>query len=187
MKNKVLILLAIIIVIVSGVFVIYKSFVIKDKQLLITASPTSMAYVQPTTNTPETLNSLLASNTPKSCMFSGKDGQGSFYTQNGNIRVDFESNNNGQVNKSHMIIMDGNNYIWTEGQSTGIKLPFDINKVSTDSADPNSPLNPDTVSNYKCSDWTPDPVLFTLPKNVGFGTFAMPENFTIPNTPQPSP
>jgi len=174
MKNKkVLAVIAILIIIVGGygAYRVYKHF----KRL---ASPASVVQTQ-TVTTSETatqsLRDLIAQGVSQSCNYSTDKSQGTLYLSDGKIRGDFNvttvgSDGTTATTVSHMVIMDGTNYLWTDAMKTGIKVAFDQNATPAPATAPTPSSNFDANAklNFKCSAWVADPSLFTLPTDVKF-------------------
>lgn len=129
------------------------------------------------------LKDLLSKGIAQSCTFSTDSSSGSVYVSSGKVRGSFDTTLNGQTTKSNMLIIDNTDYIWTEGQTTGFKMALDVYATpstteSNDYVAPKNGFDPTANTNYKCTSWVVDSSQFTLPANVTFSTFAMPQGAT---------
>lgn len=117
----------------------------------------------------KTMRQLLVSSNQQ-CTFSSADdnaqSSGKVYVAGGMMRGDFESTNDGQTAKSHMVIKDETMFTWMDGMNTGFKAilkSVENNATSTkdNSVDPNQELD------FDCKGWSADSSMFDLP-NIEF-------------------
>jgi hypothetical protein len=67
------------------------------------------------------------------------------------------------------MISDGkDSYMWMDGQTSGYKMKFDDSAKPAANTTQNSGVDPNKNMDYKCSNWSADGSLFTLPSNVQF-------------------
>ena len=158
MKNKKIIgMLALVVILgVTG-------FIFKDK---IFFGKVKEAQIE--TNSPKTLKDLLGMGIAQKCTYDG----GTIYITGSKLRGDFESISQEKVIKSHMIVDNNVSYIWTEGETSGIKMAFDDSDFkdegTTDNTTENVGFDPSAPLNYSCSAWIVDGSYFELPKGVNF-------------------
>jgi len=174
MNKKVVIAIVVVIILLLGGYFLMKKG---------PASPSAVAPVptQEQATSPSSLRDLIAKGVSQSCTYSTDNSQGTIYLGDGKIRGDFnvttvDDSGQSQTTSSHMIIMDNTNYLWTEASTTGIKMSFDQNATPAPvtSNTPTNSFDANALNNYKCSAWTVDPSLFTLPTGVNFRTFNLP-------------
>lgn len=162
-----------------GAYRVYKHFKRLSTPIAVqTTTPSSMAN----------LKDLLANGTAQMCTFTEGDTHGTLYISGGKVRDDFESTENGKTVKSHIIDMNNTSYIWSDGQSTGIKSSFNPNASPLPtsgslSAGSSGTLDANANMNYRCGAWTPDQSQFILPTGVTFSSFAMPTNIKPESSP----
>lgn len=122
-------------------------------------------------NAAKSLVDLFSLGTSQQCSFSdGSTSSGSVYVANQKMRGDFTYTVAQGTTNAHMIIDNGTSYIWTDGQTTGLKMKFD---ASTAAADFDSTVKDNSVDvnkkyDYDCSNWSLDQSKFTLPSSVQF-------------------
>jgi len=118
------------------------------------------------------------------CIFSdsNNNSSGTVYISDGKMRGDFQSQNSGKTESSHMLNDGSYVYMWTDGQSNGYKMSLEIVKqeaaqVTTSPSNGNSQQPSQTVnlqqkSNYSCGPWSANSSLFTVPANVTFTDYS---------------
>ena len=121
-----------------------------------------------------TLSNILSKGGSQTCTFSTPESSGTMYVSGGKVKADFDVLISGQSTKSHMIVMDSTSYIWTEGQPLGFKMTFDPETSTDTNTTAQAGFNPTANYDYKCSSWTPDAAMFTLPIDVSFNTLNIP-------------
>lgn len=111
-----------------------------------------------------TLKDLIALEKAQKCIF--KDGQ--LFIANGKIRGDF-------LGKTHMLVVDEANYIWSDGETTGVKTSSNIDATpNPEVATPEAGVSGTTKidynekDDYECENWIVDNQMFELPKGVVF-------------------
>jgi len=116
------------------------------------------------------LTELLARTDARVCSIDttagGATTEGLIYVAGGNMRGDFTTNANGQTVKSHMIVSNGNSYLWTDASNQGFYLPFSTMSGGEGSA--TSGIDASAKMEYACAAWTPEPEKFALPTNITF-------------------
>ena len=107
----------------------------------------------------QSLKTLLASGVSQKCDFA----DGRIYLANGKVRGYFDSLVNGQEQKSNMLNDGEYVYIWTDGQSLGIKMSAEtMMNSSSGSVDPNEEYD------YTCTERGVGAENFQLPSEVTF-------------------
>ena len=128
----------------------------------------------------KSLKDLISSGVAQKCTYSTKDdsisSEGVTYISGGKVRGDFTTVSDGKTTASHMITDGKTNYIWTEGEKTGLKMTI-TDTVSTPApvTEENgsySGSNLDQKFDYKCSTWIADQSMFTPPTSVTFTDFS---------------
>lgn len=127
------------------------------------------------TKTLNSLKELFSSGSSQECTFatevSGYPSKGNVYVNNKKMRGDFESEIEGRPVKSHMIVINNTSYMWSNGQSQGIKLVFDESDLEDAQrlAD-QAKLDINAELDYECKPWNPDAALFELPGSIEFAS-----------------
>jgi hypothetical protein len=129
------------------------------------------------TSPPMSLKALLEANTSQTCVFTDATAQtGTIYMDGGKFRGDFNTQVEGQVTASHMI-MDGTNaYFWMDGQVQGYKSSWaSIEEVSGEttmgaSSDIQSTITQEV--DYACQPWVVDTSKFSVPTDVKFTDYS---------------
>jgi len=185
--NKTVITVIVIVLLIllgGGIFYLMKK----------SASHSSMPAVAPTgmqktatdnsqTTIQGTLKSLLTGGKSVVCTFSNTANAntvtGTVYASDGKMRGDFKSNSAQAAVAGHMIVDSGYSYIWTDASSQGMKMA-----ISNQTATPptTNSKTPDLNQNYKfsCQPWAVDSTVFTLPTNITFSSFAIPQGTGVP-------
>lgn len=165
MNQKIVIAIIAIVVIVGGVF-----YFTRPKQTTEVASNKEATSSAETSMQSGSIKSLIEAGGSQKCTYKTTEAKynssGTVYVSGGKMRGDFESESDGQNQKSHMIY-DGNvGYLWMDGQSTGFKMALDP-KASESG---NSAQSVDTNKNYEfsCEKWNVDSRAFELPSGVTF-------------------
>lgn len=170
MNKTVIIVIAVLAVLLLG----GGAFVMSQR-----SKPESTSTTQNNTNDTSTTPSSAAKSlvdlfnlgTAQQCSFSdGSTSSGTVYVSNQKMRGDFTYTVAQGTTNAHMIIDNGTSYIWTDGQTTGLKMKFDAataaedfdSKVTDNSVDINQKYD------YDCKSWSIDQTKFTLPTGVQF-------------------
>ncbi len=115
---------------------------------------------------------LLNLGTAQKCLFDYSIGemstQGTVYVNAGKMRGDFVANISGNKVNSHIITDVKTSYIWTDGQSTGLKMLIDPNAVKPTGTGSTQAFDPNQLVNYDCQSWSADATMFNPPENVSF-------------------
>lgn len=169
MSKKTIVAIVIIAVLLLIGFGIYK-FAGHSNKITKQAPSTTQTSKQTTL---ASLKELIAGGVSQSCTYSADKTSGTIYMGSGKVRADInmaESAENVQTSTSHMIILNGENYIWVEGKNTGYKMTYnpEASPSSTGNLSSNYSLDPNTNMNYNCTPWLIDDTKFTLPKDVNF-------------------
>jgi len=169
MNKKVLIVIGVVLLLALGGWFYMNS----KKANVAPATETATGTQQPSAAT--SLKDLITKGIAQTCTFTNDGTSGSVYVSGGAVRGDFDTVANGATTKSHMIVKDNSSYIWTDGQTTGIKMTYDPNATPAASASATSgSFDAGANMNYKCSAWLADSGKFTLPTGVTFTSFTPP-------------
>jgi hypothetical protein len=115
------------------------------------------------------------------CTFSDKsnNSSGTLYVDNGKMRGNFQSVNNGKQMKTHMINDGTYVYMWIDGQKDGYKMSTATVKkeaaqisVAPNEQAPTEAVNMNQQVNYSCGPWSVDTSVFTLPAGITFTDFS---------------
>jgi hypothetical protein len=131
-----------------------------------------------TSSTQATIKSLLASKTPQQCDFSDKSGTaeitGVIFVADGKASGEFNVQGQTGTIVSHMVSDGTSAYIWTSLSKQGFKMA--IAEASSAAANAKNSSSPDVnkTLDFKCKAWSVDNSKFTLPTDITFTTFNMP-------------
>jgi hypothetical protein len=166
MKNKLWILVAVIVVVLAGVGIY---FLQGPGGNLATIGNTSM-------------RSLLASGASQKCTFTNENSNGTIYVGGGKMRGDFSSKSGEVAAQSHMIITNNIAYVWIDGMAQGYRMPFE--DMTAQGASNGQGIDADAKVATKCESWQASDVSFTLPTDVTFSEVsAGAQNGAAPTTP----
>ena len=120
------------------------------------------------------INALLAQNKNLTCTYSSTDAEGnintgSIYISGKKLRGTFSTQAGGQAAKTGNVVRDDTyQYVWAEGQSSGIKAQISV--LATSASPPSSAegANPNANYDFNCDSWKVDNKLFVAPKEVTF-------------------
>lgn len=132
------------------------------------------------TTKPMQLTELLMIQGAHKCTFSNtndiSESQGIWYVSDGKGRGDFETNimetsSVPKTIKSHMIVVDGFTYLWTDGMQQGTKVslkdtPQDISENTVSSEVAENEFN--NTYEFSCESWKIDTSVFILPTDIHF-------------------
>ncbi len=100
------------------------------------------------------------------------------YVSGEKVRSDVASQvANAAATNSHIIVVDGWMYMWSEGANSGIKIDVNAAKQNNvpgaDSSNQGTATPPagnqlDNKANFDCSPWTADESIFSIPQSVTF-------------------
>jgi len=129
-------------------------------------APTITPTPQPQTSS-QSLKALIMLGSSQKCQFSDAGSTGTFYVANGKARGDFTTTADQKNVTSHMIMDGTTSYVWSDGQSQGVKMTIDAaaqNSTGTQgkSVDANKKID------YRCEAWTADSAQFAMPSGVTF-------------------
>ena len=179
MKNKKVLAVIGVLVLLIGFYGAYRVYAHFKRLSVAPSGQTQTTGTVTTAGAAGSLRDLIAKGVPQSCTFSTDRSQGTVYVDKGKVRGDLNTTVDGQSVKSHMIVMNNTNYIWSDDRKTGIKMSFDPNATpaatsGTPSTSTSGTFDASVNMNYKCSAWVVDASQFTLPADVNFSTFAVP-------------
>ncbi len=135
---------------------------------------------QQKTAAPRSLFDFLTMAGSQKCVFSDSASHtsGTVYLAGGKMRGDFQSDENGTKQASHMMHEGNFVYFWIDGQPQGYKMSLSAMKANTatsgasnEQSNPFQKLNTQTKASYSCSPWSGDQAGFALPKNIKFLDF----------------
>lgn len=131
-------------------------------------------------NAPSSLRELLSSGQSQRCTFSSTADDtvtdGTIFAASGKMRGDISTTTSEKTIMSHMIFSNNDLYVWMDGESNGMKMTFDPNKIQDEEAKQQT-VDLDETVDYQCSGWVGDPTLFEVPSSV---TFTDLKSFAIP-------
>ncbi len=128
--------------------------------------------------TQASIKSLLASKTPQECNFSDNSGAakftGTIFVANGKASGEFNIQAPSGPIVSHMVSDGTNAYVWTSMSKQGFKMA--LAEASSAAANNKNAGSPDVnkTFDFKCQNWSLDNSKFTLPTDITFSTFNMP-------------
>ncbi len=176
MNKKTLVLVVILVLLVLG----GGAYVMKHKSAGAPAAPTTAVTASPTKATTAgvqgTLKSLLTSGETQTCTFTSQkqaNTTGTIYVSGGKMRGDFTSTNQGQTVTGHMIVDSGYSYIWTNLIKRGMKVAISETQATASANSQGMDVN--QAVSYICKPWVADASEFTLPADITFTTFTMPQ------------
>lgn len=171
MKKLIVPIVLVLLVLLGGgaYFMMNKSSKPAVSPTLPPANPT----VATAATTQGTLKTLLTSGKPQTCTYTTQDGAGgTVYVANGKMRGDFTSTTEGTTITGHMILDSGYSYVWTDMTKQGMKIAIPAEQASGSTGSQGVDVN-QKVS-YSCKDWTVDNSKLTLPADITFSTFNLP-------------
>jgi hypothetical protein len=170
MNSKVIAGIVILIVIIGGAFLLTR-----DKGSDVASNNEAVDAESSVDTESASIKSLLTADRNQTCTFTSTEGdmksEGTVYVSGGKMRGDFSTTTSGQTNVSHMIHKDNTNYMWTEGQTTGLKMTFDpkaVEAASEASSTQNQSVDPNKNLDFDCDSWSADNSKFELPSGVTF-------------------
>lgn len=178
MNKKTLVTIGILVLIVVGAYGAYRVYKHFARLSATPSVQTATGTSQPSALT--SLKDLITKGVAQSCTYTTDKSDGMIYMSGGKVRGDINTMLGSVTTKAHMIIMNNNFYIWTDGMSTGFKMAYDMNATPVPGATPSTvqsiqqSFDANTNMNYKCSTWVADEGKFTLPGGVTFASFKAP-------------
>jgi hypothetical protein len=152
----------------------------KNKKTSTNSNQASVTSEQAENLSPRSLMDLLALGTSEKCTYSDASApaavEGTSYISNGKIRTDYSTTIEGKQTSGHMIFDGNTDYVWIDGELTGITMEVDTSKnIESNSENATQDgVNINKALNYKCSPWVPDESLFQPPSNIEFQSLAIP-------------
>jgi hypothetical protein len=165
MRNKTLIYGIAVVVLLGIAWFAFRNGTFGGQQATVVTSQNGDA--------PVTLKDLLARGGTQICTFNnstnGVNTSGTVYIQNGKLRGDFTTQNNGQNIAGHMVVDNNTSFFWTDLTAQGFKVPFNsLANAPTGHVASQSSLDTNLPMQYSCKQWSADSSVFNLPKNVVF-------------------
>lgn len=175
------------VVLLAGVF-----YFISQRQATEFASDRNTTATQQEATNASSLKALFSRGDSQECTFqSSEDG----YTSSGTVYVDSDNRMRGDfttmgpdgTDNSHMIVMQNDSYIWSNGEAQGLKMTFNPNDTTDDYGGsetdmPNDAINPNENYDFSCKSWRTDNSKFELPPGVEFIEWTMPEVPAMPSS-----
>lgn len=130
----------------------------------------------------KSLKDLFASGASQQCTFNNpdsKESMGTVYVSGGKVRGDFTVAVEGTNMTTHMIGDGTNSYIWTDGQTTGMKMAFDPTTATQNPSTQSQAMDLNAKMNFNCSAWSVDKNIFVVPTNVTFTELNVPKTGTV--------
>jgi len=127
-----------------------------------------------------TLGDLMARKTPVKCEagldIEGKPQKQTMYFAGDKFRVEMAMQIDEYTNNTFMIVKDGWQYVWSQGDmpgllQAGVKMKFDAETGGDGQSDApmqNGGVDMDQVMNFSCVPWVPDASKFELPAGIEF-------------------
>jgi hypothetical protein len=122
----------------------------------------------------QTLHDLISSGATQTCTFSiaatatSSGLSGTIYMASGSMSGDFvKTSTAGKATSAHMIVANGEDYLWSDALSRGIKMPWSAAN-SAELASKYGSIDIGQPTAYTCASWTPDQSKFTLPAAIQF-------------------
>jgi len=122
----------------------------------------------------QTLHDLISSSATQTCTFSiaatatSSGLSGTIYMASGSMSGDFvKTSTAGKATSAHMIVANGEDYLWSDALSRGIKMPWSAAN-SAELANKYGSIDTEQPTAYTCASWTPDQSKFTLPTGIQF-------------------
>lgn len=164
------IIVAVIILLGLGGFLFLgKNGTSKNQVTQITPTPT----VTENSMTQNSLLDLLTGGKTQSCTFTyaGSDGtktDGTVYISGTKMRGDISTITSSKKESKITMIRDGDiTYIWGSDLPTGIKMTLSANDLKSNTQ-ANQYFNSTQKTDYKCSPWSVDSSMFSVPTNIKF-------------------
>lgn len=128
------------------------------------------------------LRELLSSGQNQRCTFStttdATTTDGTIFAASGKMRSDISTTTSGKTVMSHMILSNNELSVWMDGESNGMKMMFDPEKIQGEESKQKT-VDLDEKVDYRCNGWVGDPSLFDVPTSV---TFTNLDSIEIPTT-----
>jgi len=158
------IVIAILIAVGGGAFVLSNR---NNPEVSKTAEIETNPQTNSSTEAPRSIKDLLSYKGTQQCSFSSEGNTGLIYMSGGKMRADFTVTLTPGNTNSHMIVDGQSVYIWTENQTTGVKITTDAIE-EFDTPNQAATIDPNQDMDFNCSSWTANQSVFTPPTNVSF-------------------
>jgi hypothetical protein len=185
MNKKIVLVIAVVLLLLlgGGAYVMMGKSQAPAPQQAMEATPTQSAE-----KTAEgTLKALIASAIPQTCSFTNKQGadvKGTVYTSGGKMRGDFTTTTSkGVTSNGHMVVDADTTYVWTDEMKQGFKMKITDEQKNQAAANSQAMDLNQNVS-YTCKPWIPDAGVFTLPKDISFMEFSLPNKAGVAVPPE---
>jgi hypothetical protein len=157
------------VIIVLVIIVVVMSTAGKSTTNNVSVTHTTAAVAQ------QSLHDLIGSGITQTCTFSiaattatSSSMTGTIYTASENMYGDFvKTSSAGKVTSAHMIVISGEDYLWSDALSRGIKMPWSAAN-STALAAKYGSIDMEQPATYSCTSWTPDQSKFIPPTDIQF-------------------
>ena len=126
-------------------------------------------FQPPATPKSTELVSLVASSEPQTCTFDNGTERGKIFVADGKMKGEFVSKIEGGEQAGSVIVDGASTYLWSEGGTQGIILPYDSgNGNLEDAVIPTGFVDGTRRLDYECRPWKKNLKVFELPKDVAF-------------------
>lgn len=182
--NKKLPIIILVLVLLAGAAIFFTSQKNKPEVSVKTAENQVKRAIGKSANEPieATLKSLVSMGKTLKCSFSSKEKDnpinGVVYVGKGKIREDFTTTISDKTpTNGHLIIDKTNMYMWTDDTKQGIRMSLDQIPTPNPSGESNGSQAPDMNKsmNFNCENWTLSDAMFSLPPQVNFQSFDIPQ------------
>jgi hypothetical protein len=171
MNQKVLWTIIVVIILALGIYFVASK---KSNNTTNSSSSTQSSNTQSNSsstnqvsNSTQSLKDLLALGIAQKCSFTSNGNSGSVYLSSGKMRGDFSVTQAGKTMMSHMISDNNTYYVWTDGQTQGFKMSYNV-QSSAPQPYANQSVDVNQKNNYSCSPGVVDSAEFTPPTSVNF-------------------
>ena len=158
MNNKVLIGVVAVVIVLLGAFFFFRS-------------GGSGGSTAETPSQLLSLRDLRGRSGPQTCTFTSStansQSEGTVYINNGLMRGNFTSSQNGQTVASHMITKDDSVYVWSDGLAQGYKMDVSTLDAAPGGGTQNG-IDATAPVGYDCKAGSIDPSVFELPAGITF-------------------
>ena len=180
MKNKNLIIIAVVIILLLGAGLFYTM----NKSNSPSQSGQTEKINTGTDNTGNkmeeiegSLKSLIGGGKNIQCTYSNTTEDitmtGKVMTANGKVRQDYQSTTAAGNMSGHMILEGQDAYMWTDQMAQGFKFSIAGQPTPADTKNNQTP-DIDKTMRFSCQPWNVDASVFTLPANITFQSMSVP-------------
>lgn len=157
-------------------------FVLSNRTNPTTSTDTTLtqnSQMNAQTDSTKSLKDLFALGTSQECTFSDDTGNsGVVRIQSGKMSGDFTTTTPQGNMTSHMLVDGKTTYMWSDGQTTGFKMTFDVTAAAENvTTEAKNNIDLDQKLDYNCQAWGGSAASFELPSGVTFTDFS---SLTIP-------